>query len=77
MKSIRLTKRTGKDGKLHIEAPGCIINIRCNLHDKDGREVTSVEIICDQYRGEPTWSINGEGEDYNTHNVRIVREWVK
>ena len=73
MKSIRLTKRTGKDGKLHIEAPGCIINIRCNLHDEDGREVTSVEISCDRYAGEPEWNINGEdGVDYK--NVRIVRE---
>jgi hypothetical protein len=35
-------------GKLvHLEAPGCIVNIRVGLHDAEGREVTAIEIIPD------------------------------
>lgn len=33
---------------LHIETERCIVNIRINLHDMEGNEVTSIEIIPDQ-----------------------------
>jgi len=44
---------------LHIEAEGCIINIRQELHDGLGRQVTSVEIIPDKYAGEPVHKLVG------------------
>jgi len=34
---------------LHIEAEGCIVNIRQELTDRLGRQVTSIEIIPDNY----------------------------
>lgn len=39
--------------RLHIEAPGCIVNITKNLHDTEGREVTRIDIKCDDYSGDP------------------------
>lgn len=35
---------------LHIEAPGCIINIMANLTDAEGRQVTTVEILANGQR---------------------------
>jgi hypothetical protein len=32
---------------LHIETDGCIINIEVGLHDRDGRQVTSVRVSPD------------------------------
>ena len=53
---------------LHIEANGCIINIRENLTDKFGRNVTSIEIIPDKYSGEQRWKRIGA-----LANVRVVQ----
>jgi hypothetical protein len=41
---------------LHIEAPGCIINI-CQVEDATGRPVTRVDVNAnaDRYAGEPEW----------------------
>ena len=37
----------------HIEVDGCIVNIQTKLHDRLGREVTSIQIIPDRnYNGE-------------------------
>lgn len=44
---------------LHIEAEGCIVNIRVGLTDADGRPVTSVEVLADQYSGD-RWSLDGD-----------------
>jgi hypothetical protein len=47
----RITVSKQQTGKLvHIEAPGCIVNIRVGLSDIDGREVTAVEILPDRDR---------------------------
>ena len=46
---------------LHIEAPGCIVNIRVGLRNLDGQEVTAVSVKCDQYAGEPKWSLPDHG----------------
>jgi hypothetical protein len=48
MKTIRVTKRSRHE-VLHIEAPGCVVNIRHGLKDVDGHEVTSIQVIADQY----------------------------
>jgi hypothetical protein len=41
------TKDLTRYGGNHLELPGCIINTRAKLADKDGREVTSIEILPD------------------------------
>lgn len=39
----------GKERLLHVEAEGCIVNIRVGMHDPEGREVTVVEVIPNDY----------------------------
>ena len=52
----------------HIEVEGCIVNIRTDLRDRQGRKVTSVQIIPDDhYAGEQIWRLRG------VHNNRIVQ----
>lgn len=56
------------NGVTHIEAEGCIVNIREGLYDRLGRPVTSVEVIPDDhYIGERIWRLRG------TRNNRVVR----
>jgi len=44
----------------HIEARGCVVNIREELHDSKGREVTAIEILPDDhYNGELKWKLLG------------------
>lgn len=73
MRTISLSSRS-RAKLLHIEAPGCIINIHVGLSDVDGREVTRVSIDADgdRYSGEPQWWIDGE-EGKKGLGVRIVR----
>jgi len=48
MKSISFYKTNRSGNKLHIETELCIVNIKINLHDPDGNEVTRVEILPDE-----------------------------
>lgn len=59
MRSISLTR---KPGLLHIEAPGCIINIDPDLTDSEGRSVVNVSVQADgnRYAGEPEWWLDGQ-----------------
>lgn len=50
---------------LHIEANGCIINIRENLTDRLGRDMTAIEIVPDKYSGGPKYKLIG----YNFNRV--------
>jgi hypothetical protein len=61
--------RQGKGKIVHIEAPGCVVNIRVGLTDEKGREVTSVEVLSDgkRFAGE-NWKIIG-----TTSLARVVR----
>jgi len=53
---------------IHIEANGCIVNIRENLTDRKGRSVTSIEILPDDhYMGERIWKIIG------LRNTRVIQ----
>ena len=54
-------------GCLHIEANGCIVNIRENLTDMKDRQVTSIEIIPDNYAGEQKWKLCG------SYNNRVIQ----
>lgn len=58
-KTVNLSRRSPM---LHIEAPGCIINIYPDLTDRDGRPVVRVEVLADgdRYAGDPQWWIEGE-----------------
>jgi hypothetical protein len=56
----------------HIEVDGCIINVRTGLHDSEGREVTSVEILCDAYAGD-SWSLADQGNAKGI-NIRVVKD---
>ena len=49
MKRISFYNTNRSDNTLHIETENCVVNIRVNLHDKNGKEVTSIEIIPDKY----------------------------
>lgn len=70
MKRISFYAKRNRSGNLlHIETDGCIVNIRVGLHDVEGREVTSVQVIPDQTT-DATWVRDGarvirlhEGED--------------
>ena len=62
------TVRRMKEQKcLHIEAEGCIVNIRQELTDRLGRQVTSIEIIPDKYLGGPIHRLIGYS------NNRVVK----
>lgn len=52
---------TRKSGLLHIEAPGCIVNIDPQLTDSEGRHVVHVSVAADgnRYAGEPEWWVDG------------------
>lgn len=68
MKTVTLP--AGKD-ILHCEVPGCIVNIYTGLHDSKGREVTSIEVRCDDYSGESQWRINGNRNKY--FRTRVIQ----
>jgi len=69
LKTVRIPRNS--EG-LHCEVDGCIVNIRTGLSEhRTGRTVTSVEVICDDYAGEPKWRINGMGKKYA--NVRVIQ----
>jgi hypothetical protein len=73
------TKRvnlSSKRERLHIEAPGCIVNIHTGMVTVDGAEVTSVEVIADgdRYAGEPPWWIDDDGGRSHYHRLRIVKQ---
>jgi hypothetical protein len=52
------TARHDRERRLiHVEAPGCIVNVRYGLEDAQGRAVTSVSITPDAYAGEPKWMV--------------------
>lgn len=81
MKSVRHVGP--RDNLLHIETEGGIVNIRVGLTDRQGRKVTSVEILPDRLVGD-TWTLDGhfnnrliEGEfeipDYKAHFTALFR----
>jgi hypothetical protein len=50
MKRISFYANGNRSGNLlHIETDGCIVNIRVGLRDVDGRQVTSVQVLPDDY----------------------------
>jgi hypothetical protein len=74
MAKIQVFKQE-KGKLLHVEAPGCTVNIRVGLHDADGRDVTSVEVLADGERfAGASWSVEvdpAEDRTFPTHNVTL------
>lgn len=68
MRSIRWIAPTTPDKCLHVETPLGIVNIRIGLRDADGRRVDSIEVIPNQYVGEPEVTLNG------LSNTRLIEE---
>lgn len=67
---------TAREKLLHIETDGAVVNIRVGLQDREGREVTSIEILPDdESRGG-----DGEGRVWDLdgpHNIRLIRRQTK
>jgi hypothetical protein len=72
MKTIRVTERS-RDKHLHIEVPGCVVNIRTGLEDCGGRPVTVIAISCDTYAGEPGWALP-DFDHARALTARVVRQ---
>ena len=74
MKTVTISNRS-KYRILHIEVPGCIVNIHIGLTNIDGNPVTNVSITADQFAGDKKWMVvpdNGKPRD--GIGVRVVRE---
>ncbi len=71
MKTITINERS-RDKLLHIEAPGCIINIHVGLTDSEGRAVTRIDVKSDRYAGEPAWWVENQ-EGNSGMAIRVVR----
>jgi hypothetical protein len=71
MRSIRLTPRSKL---LHIEAPGCIVNIDPGLTDSDGRMVCRVDVNADgdRYKGDAQWWVEGEAGNRGV-GLRVIQ----
>jgi len=58
-----------REGYIHCEVKGAIVNIREGLTDLKGRNVTSVSIVPDdRYAGEPIWKVVPQ-----VYNIRIIQ----
>lgn len=68
MKSIR-HPRNAKDPLLHIEADGCLVNIRVGLTDVEGHHVTRVDISPD----DASRGGDGTGHYWYQDGARIIR----
>ncbi len=66
MRTVVMSER-GKS-LLHVETPLGIVNIRIGLHDAEGRRVNAVEIIPNEYAGEPRVDVSG------CRSTRMVEE---
>lgn len=79
MKSITFNgENRTKKGTLHIEAPGCIINIQVGLTDSEGNPVTRVDVIADNQVGDhwatPDYKNENTGEPGYFVGVRVVKQ---
>jgi len=54
-------------GTMHIEAEGCIVNVREGLTDQYGRRVTSIQILPESRGAGSSWARRGPA------NVRVVQ----
>ena len=69
----RLTLSEKAPTLLHVEAPGCIINIRTGLSCPDG-EVTRIDVLADgdRYGNNPQWWIEGQAH-HSGMGMRVIK----
>lgn len=61
--------RTSKN--VHIEAPGCVVNIRTGLVDTEGRAITVISVRADHgIAGETDWELPDCSDIHHT-TVRV------
>lgn len=75
MKRLTFSNRNRSADLLHIEVPGGIVNIRVNLRDDQGREVTRVDILPEnEHRGGDIegrmWDVNSNSDGTVTRLIR-------
>lgn len=74
MKTVTISSRS-RAKLLHIEAPGCIVNIEID-HVMNGHPMTlvSVQVDGDRYAGDPEWWVDGvrgnKGESFRIVQVQ-------
>jgi hypothetical protein len=74
IRSLRFNPVGGRPHLLHVEAPGCIVNIHVGLTDRHGRAVTAVFVLPD----DETRGGDQNGRIWRAHSgatggVRVVR----
>jgi hypothetical protein len=79
MRRIKFGRNNRSGNLLHIEIPGAIVNIRINLHDNQGREVTRVDILPDnEHRGGDEhgrmWDVDSNSDGTVTRLIRRHRD---
>ena len=80
MKRVEFNQANRSGDVLHVEVPGAIVNIRVNLHDADGNELTTVSVSPDDESRSPDMSghywhtEDADGNDTGGAHVRIVRQ---
>lgn len=74
MQRKSFTTKQGKVKCLHIEANGCIINVRVGLSNINGKSITAIEIIPDKHVGEE-WDFARAygGKELDSMTVRVIR----
>lgn len=65
---------TMKNGTLHIEAEGCVVNIKEGLYDEHNKKCTCVTILPDScYQDEPIWKLKGHAHNRIIQTNKIFR----
>jgi hypothetical protein len=67
-KTISLVRRKPRTELLHVETPLGIVNIYVGLTDTEGRRVERIEIIPNDFAGEPKVLVEG------VRSIRLVEE---
>lgn len=74
MKRINFYNSNRSGDVLHIETEGCIINIRVNLTDNEGRPVTSIGVKADDFIGGKCRILEeGKYKEKTFQHIRIAR----
>lgn len=72
MKNISFYAKTNRsDNVLHIETDGAIVNVYVGLHDEDGHDVTTVEVLPDDASRGGEWKFP---PDQLQSRIRVVRD---
>ena len=69
---MKITER--KNGMIHIEVKGCVVNIKENLYDEYKRECTCVSILPSNYMpDEKIWILKGHAHNRIIQTEKILK----